>query len=151
MTIGDSASVSDTTNGDTPFVVGNNGTAVLTQSGNSSINTGSGEFWVGNNPGNASGVTSGVYNLSGGSLTVGSYICIGRRYNATGVVNMTGGVITETSNRAIHHGRGQQQRHAEPEQRRNQHQRADFLPWRRRCGAPRAAAASITCPAARST
>ena len=78
--------------------MGNNGTAVLTQSGNSSINTGSGEFWVGNNPGNGSAVTSGVYNLSGGSLTVGSFICIGRRFNTTGVVNMTGGVITETSN-----------------------------------------------------
>ncbi len=91
MLLVDNASVTNTsTGGDPQFVVGNSGVATLTQSGNSTINTAGGEFWVGQGTGGV-----GTFNFSGGTVNVGSWTDLGRG-GGSAVVNMSGGVFNKT-------------------------------------------------------
>jgi autotransporter-associated beta strand protein/T5SS/PEP-CTERM-associated repeat protein len=64
------------------------GSGVVNQTGGV-INNSQGEFWVGENGG------TGVYNLSNGLLTVGSWLAVGRTAGSSGTVNMTGGTINK--------------------------------------------------------
>lgn len=67
------------------------GTATLTQSGGA-ISAGSGEIWIGQNSG-----STGIYNLSAGTLTSSNWLAVGRNV-ATGVLNLTGGTLTHAGN-----------------------------------------------------
>jgi len=94
MVMGDNAMVTNmSTNSDPQFIVGNGGgLATLTQSGNSTINTGGGEFWVGQGTGGI-----GTFNMSGGSTNVGNWFVIGRQ-GATGAANISGNASVTISN-----------------------------------------------------
>jgi fibronectin-binding autotransporter adhesin len=56
-----------------------------------------GEMWIGNQANNLSPQGNGTVNLSAGALTVGNWFVVGR-FGATGVVNMTGGSLTQQTN-----------------------------------------------------
>ena len=76
------------------FVVAQGAVGVLNQTGGS-IQTNNREFWVGQ-----AGGANGTYNLSAGTLNVGSWIAVGRE-TGTGTVNMTGGTWNKTGTGAF--------------------------------------------------
>ena len=92
---------------DTGATLNLNGTVVLgdgvnagTYSGtlnvnNGTVNTGSGELQVGNrNNTTAVSTGTGVLNLTAGSITVGSWMAVGR-FKGNGTLNITGGTLTK--------------------------------------------------------
>jgi hypothetical protein len=62
------------------------------------------ECWVGDAGGAGNG-SLGIYNLSGGSLTLGSWFGIGRD-GSTGIFNMTGGTLSKAAGGDMVIGRG---------------------------------------------
>lgn len=74
--------------------VGQGGTATLTVTGGE-VSSG-GEFWVGNG-----GSSDGTVNLSGGTITSGSWVAVGRD-GAKGTLNVSGGSLTRNGTASNH-------------------------------------------------
>jgi len=101
MSLSGSGSVDNSNTGNDPvFVIGNNSSGTLTQSGKSSINTRKGEFWIGENVAGA-----GLYDMSGGSLQVGNWFVVGRQ-GATGAAYISGNSSVTVTNGPISVGDG---------------------------------------------
>ena len=89
---------------DNAFAVGdsNGGAGSLPTAGTMNITGGTmssnaAEMWIGNQVNISSPQGNGTLNLSGGVVTVGNWFVVGR-FGATGVVNMTGGSLTQQTN-----------------------------------------------------
>ena len=84
-----------------PFAVGQ-GDAAADAGGHlyiqdqASINTGTSQLWVGQDAGSV-----GAVDMSGGSITVGNWIAIGRN-GGVGTFNLSGGVVTKTGGNGSH-------------------------------------------------
>ncbi len=72
------------------FIIGDGGTGSFTQTGGT--NNSDGEIWIGQ-----SGSGVGVYNLSGGAVTLHNWMGIGRE-SGNGVLNVSGGTFTKDGN-----------------------------------------------------
>ena len=70
------------------FIVGDNGTCVFSQSGSAALNDDN-ELWIGQ-----AGTGNGTFNLTNGTVSVGSWLAIGRE-SGQGVLNIYNGSMTE--------------------------------------------------------
>ncbi len=89
---------------DNVFSVGdsNGGAGTLPTSGTlnitgGTVSTSSAEMWIGNQVNSTSPQGNGTLNLSAGVMTVGNWFVVGRN-GAVGLVNMTGGSLTQQTN-----------------------------------------------------
>ena len=71
---------------------GGAGTGIFTFSGASTLLNSTGELWVGDGVG-----STGVMNMSGGTINLNNYLAIGRQ-SGTGTLNLSGGTINKAGN-----------------------------------------------------
>lgn len=71
------------------FIVGDNSTALFNQSGNSTLSINN-ELWIGQ-----AGGGNGVFNLTNGTVNIGSWFAVGRE-SGQGVLNIYGGSMTKS-------------------------------------------------------
>ncbi len=104
VNIGGNVVLSTSPSANNAFSVGdsNIGLGTLATSGTLNITGGTvtsnaAEMWIGNQASPTSPQGNGTLNLSAGALTVGNWFVVGR-FGATGLVNMSGGSLTQKTN-----------------------------------------------------
>ncbi|MGC3959939.1 MAG: autotransporter-associated beta strand repeat-containing protein [Verrucomicrobiota bacterium] len=75
--------------GDGQFIVGDNSTGLFNQSGSSTLSINN-ELWIGQ-----AGGGTGVFNLTNGTVSIGSWLAVGRE-SGQGVLNIYGGSMTKS-------------------------------------------------------